>query len=96
MRVWRARMHSHPVLHLTWRGTIGVVGSLVLLGGAVMCITPGPGIGGIILGLAILSTEFSWANRLLWRARRYAHAVKGKANRVLKEHRERRDHRGGH
>lgn len=83
-------MRSHPALHLTWRVTIGVLGSLVLLGGVVMCITPGPGIGGIILGLAILSTEFSWANRLLWRARRYAHSMKEKADKVFKERREQR------
>ncbi|WP_341770553.1 PGPGW domain-containing protein [Actinorugispora endophytica] len=75
---------------MTWRITVGLVGGLILLGGIAMCITPGPGIGGIILGLAILSTEFSWARRLLWRARRYAHDVRLKADHALKERRVRR------
>ncbi|WP_243597507.1 PGPGW domain-containing protein [Thermobifida halotolerans] len=88
-RLWRRRMHSHPVLRLTWRITIGVIGSVILLGGAVMCVTPGPGIGGIIVGLAILATEFSWARHLLWRARRYASQMRSQATEKLREHRRR-------
>ncbi len=80
-------MHSHPALHLTWRFTVGLVGSVVLLGGVVMCVTPGPGIGGVIVGLAILATEFSWARRLLWRARRYASRVRSQAIEKIRERR---------
>ena len=42
-----------------------VVGFTVLLAGAVMLVTPGPGWVVIALGLAILAAEFVWARRLL-------------------------------
>ncbi|GLU48086.1 hypothetical protein Nans01_24370 [Nocardiopsis ansamitocini] len=83
-------MRSHPALHLTWRVTIGVVGTLVVVAGLVMCVTPGPGIGGIILGLAILSTEFAWAHGLLRRAQRYAHMARVRAEVAIKTRRMRR------
>ncbi|WP_332307067.1 PGPGW domain-containing protein [Thermobifida cellulosilytica] len=89
-RLWRRLMHSHPALHLTWRFTVGLVGAAVLLGGVVMCVTPGPGIGGVIVGLAILATEFSWARRLLRRARGYAARVRSQAAERIREHRARR------
>ncbi|AAZ56143.1 hypothetical protein Tfu_2110 [Thermobifida fusca YX] len=88
-RLWRRRMRSHPALHLAWRVTVGLVGSVVLLGGVVMCVTPGPGIGGVIVGLAILATEFSWARRLLWRARDYASQARSRAAEKLRERRAR-------
>ncbi|MGI5121129.1 PGPGW domain-containing protein [Marinactinospora thermotolerans] len=76
MRIWRIRMHSHPVLHWAWRTLVVLVGGLILLAGIVMCLTPGPGAAGIILGLAILATEFAWARGLLRRARVWAHRAK--------------------
>nr|WP_239647561.1 PGPGW domain-containing protein [Nocardiopsis baichengensis] len=79
LRVWRMRMHAHPVLHLTWRSVVAVVGSSVLIAGIIMCVTPGPGIGGILMGLVILSTEFSWARGLLRRARVWARRGRDKA-----------------
>ncbi|MCU1499800.1 MAG: hypothetical protein JWM47_3753 [Acidimicrobiales bacterium] len=45
-------------------GTI-IVGFIVLFGGIAMMILPGPGILGVIAGLAILSQELAWAERLL-------------------------------
>lgn len=42
-------------------------GSLVLLAGAVMLVTPGPGLAAIALGLIILAGEFAWARALLER-----------------------------
>ncbi len=47
------------------RLVIAVLGFTVLLSGVVMIITPGPSILVIVLGLAILATEFIWARRLL-------------------------------
>jgi uncharacterized membrane protein len=44
-----------------------------------MMITPGPGILGIVLGLAILATEFAWAQRALHRAKQAAEKAKEKA-----------------
>ena len=46
-----------------------LIGSTVLLAGVLMLVLPGPGILVIIVGLAILATEFVWAERLLIRAR---------------------------
>ena len=42
-----------------------IAGFAVLLAGLVMLVTPGPGWVAIALGLALLSTEFRWARRLL-------------------------------
>lgn len=42
-----------------------VVGFVVLLGGLAMMVLPGPGILGVIAGLAILAQELPWAERLL-------------------------------
>ncbi|WP_285728721.1 PGPGW domain-containing protein [Nocardiopsis sp. ATB16-24] len=87
-------MHAHPVLRLPWRLVVGVVGTLVLLAGLVMMVTPGPGVAAALLGLVILSTEFCWARRLvrpaqIWfhRAERYGVRLK---NDLLRRSRERR------
>lgn len=58
-----------------WRGVVLVVGLVLVGAGLVMLVTPGPGIALILAGLALLSTEFSWAKRLLgWFRRRFAAA----------------------
>ncbi|HEX6249279.1 MAG TPA: PGPGW domain-containing protein [Nocardioidaceae bacterium] len=80
---WRSRLyrrlHANPALSLTTKVVITTVGSLVLVGGLVMMVTPGPGLVGIALGLAILSTEYEWADRWLARARRKLHEARVKA-----------------
>lgn len=48
---------------------VSVVGSLLIAAGAVMLVTPGPGLLAIVAGLAVWSREFRWAHRLLARAR---------------------------
>lgn len=48
---------------------ISVVGSLLLVAGVVMLVTPGPGLLAMAAGLAILSREFAWAHSLLERVR---------------------------
>jgi uncharacterized protein (TIGR02611 family) len=48
-----------------YRVGVGIVGFVVLCAGVVMIPFPGPGWLVVIAGLAILSTEFSWAERLL-------------------------------
>jgi uncharacterized protein (TIGR02611 family) len=45
------------------------VGLIVVLAGVVMLVTPGPGLLGIAAGLAILASEYTWAERLLRRIR---------------------------
>lgn len=51
------------------RYVIAVVGGVVLLLGIVMIPYPGPGWAVVFVGLGILSTEFTWAQRLLHYAR---------------------------
>jgi len=50
------------------KAIVGVIGFTVLLLGVAMIVLPGPAIIVIPLGLAILATEFVWAQRLLKRA----------------------------
>ena len=59
-----------------WRGTgkriaVGIAGFAILIGGVILALplVPGPGALLIIAGLALLATEFAWADRLLERAR---------------------------
>jgi uncharacterized protein (TIGR02611 family) len=73
------RMHANPALSLTSKIVVTTVGVLVMGAGLVMMVTPGPGIVGIILGLAILATEWPWAERWLKAAKNKAQEAKAKA-----------------
>ncbi len=53
-----------------------VVGFTVVLLGTVMLALPGPGIFTILLGLALLGTEFVWARRLMKRVGHGANHIK--------------------
>ncbi|MEV5571832.1 PGPGW domain-containing protein [Spirillospora sp. NPDC052269] len=88
----RAHVRRNRATRLAWRGGVLVVGVAVLAVGVVMMVTPGPGILGIVLGLAILATEFAWAESALHRARRAADKAKEKA---LEKARGKRSSRGG-
>lgn len=44
---------------------IFLIGSTIVLTGAVMFFTPGPGIVVMLVGLVLLATEFIWARILL-------------------------------
>jgi uncharacterized protein (TIGR02611 family) len=63
----------------TRRMAVLLVGCGVVGAGAVMLVTPGPGLVVIVAGLAILATEFTWAEILLERARRQARKAKDAA-----------------
>lgn len=54
------------------RAVVLAFGSTVLLIGVALLVLPGPGIPIMLLGLAILATEFVWARALLKRAREEA------------------------
>jgi uncharacterized protein (TIGR02611 family) len=73
------RLHANPALSVTTKLVVTTIGTLVLVGGIVMMVTPGPGIVGIALGLAILSTEYEWADRWLVKAREKAHQARLRA-----------------
>jgi Putative transmembrane protein (PGPGW) len=57
------------------RIAITVAGFVVLIGGIVMMVTPGPGVVAIVAGLAILATEWAWAERLLDKAKQSGKVV---------------------
>jgi uncharacterized protein (TIGR02611 family) len=63
----RARQARHRRRHRLYRIAFAIVGFLVLIAGAVMLVTPGPGIPVLILGLGMLALEFAWAERWLER-----------------------------
>ena len=65
----------HPTQWLRWitanarRLLVLVVGTLLLGAGLAMLLLPGPGILVSIIGLAVLATEFAWAERALDRSK---------------------------
>jgi uncharacterized protein (TIGR02611 family) len=65
----RARVRGWPGGAMLWRASVGVLGGGVILVGIVLLPLPGPGWVIIFLGLGLWSTEFTWAARLLARAR---------------------------
>ena len=52
-----------------------LLGGAVVIAGVTMLVLPGPGTLVIVAGLAILSTEFEWADRLKQRVRERAEAA---------------------
>ena len=63
----------HRTLDLTYRVVVAVIGTAVVVGGVILIPLPGPGWLIVFAGLAILATEFAWAERLLRFARRKVH-----------------------
>ena len=57
------------------RVVISIIGFAVLIAGGIMMVTPGPGIVVILAGLAILASEWAWAERALDRAKKQTGAV---------------------
>jgi len=51
------------------RVAVAIIGGIVLIVGIITIPYPGPGWLTVFAGLAILATEFAWAERLLTRAR---------------------------
>ena len=74
------RLHANPVLALTTKIVVAVVGILVTLAGVVTIVTPGPAFVLIPLGLAILATEFAFARRWLKWARAKAEEAKRRSD----------------
>ncbi|MEV4564694.1 TIGR02611 family protein [Nonomuraea sp. NPDC049419] len=59
---------------LTLKIVIGIIGTLMVVGGLIMVPFPGPGWLVVFAGLAVLSTEFHWARKLLEFGKRTLHA----------------------
>jgi uncharacterized protein (TIGR02611 family) len=77
---WWARLHHqlhrNRAMSATTKLVVTLVGSAVLTAGLIMMVTPGPGLVGIVAGLAILATEWDWADRWLNSARRKLHEAR--------------------
>jgi hypothetical protein len=52
------------------RIAVSVVGAALLLAGLAMLVLPGPGLIVIVLGFAVLGTEYAWAAAALERSKR--------------------------
>ncbi len=74
-----ARREEHVKRGRIYRVVFAVAGMIVLLGGLVMLITPGPAFVLIPIGLAMLALEFTWAERLLDRSLEQAQIAQEKA-----------------
>src|SRR5215207_1438674 len=61
---WREQIAQYRALHITWQITVLTVGIAIICAGIAMLVLPGPGWAAIFVGLAVLSTEFLWAERL--------------------------------
>lgn len=72
------------VLRFIWRSSrriaVTVAGAVVVAAGLVMLVLPGPGLVVIVLGLAVLATEYVWAARALEHARTAARKGGSAAN----------------
>lgn len=73
------RLHANPVTGAATKVVVTIIGVAVFAAGVVMMVTPGPGIVGIVAGLAILATEWDWADRWVKLARQKAHEAAEKA-----------------
>lgn len=72
-RDWRKR-----IVHTSRMVLVAIGGLVLLLAGVLLLVTPGPGVPLILAGLALLSTEFVWAQVLLRRFRKTAEQVSGR------------------
>jgi uncharacterized protein (TIGR02611 family) len=74
-----ARRAEHLQRGRFYRIVFTIAGLIVLLGGLIMLVTPGPAFVLIPIGLAMLSLEFVWAERMLDHALERAEIAKEKA-----------------
>ncbi len=76
---------SNRIVRNAYRMIVLVVGLSIVALGFVLIVLPGPWtIPLVLLGLAILATEFVWARHLLQRAKAYAEKAKEKAKGMTK------------
>src|ERR687893_1988680 len=80
-------MHSlGTLLRFIWRSSkraaVFVLGLALLTVGLIMFVTPGPGIVIVVAGLAVLATEFAWAEHLLDKAKEQAARAGQSAQRI--------------
>ncbi|MEU0089810.1 PGPGW domain-containing protein [Kribbella sp. NPDC006257] len=67
---WRRKIRSNPRKLLFYRIGVGVLGGLLIIAAPLTGWLPGPGgIPLFIAGLAVLASEFEWAQRLLYKVK---------------------------
>jgi uncharacterized protein (TIGR02611 family) len=74
-----ARRETHKQRSRAYRVGFAALGILILAGGVVMLVTPGPAFVLIPIGLAMLALEFAWAEQLLERSLEQAQIAQEKA-----------------
>jgi uncharacterized protein (TIGR02611 family) len=74
-----AKREDHLRRGIFYRIVFGVAGAIVLVGGVIMLVTPGPAFVLIPIGLAMLSMEFAWAAAALDKALEQAQVAQEKA-----------------
>ncbi|GAA2650723.1 TIGR02611 family protein [Nonomuraea recticatena] len=62
---WLDGIRSTRTGALTLKIIIGVIGTVMVVGGLIMVPFPGPGWLVVFAGLAVLATEFHWAHKVL-------------------------------
>lgn len=76
--VWRFLTRNGKRIGVT------IAGLVLVLAGAIMLITPGPGLLVIALGLAVWATEYAWAERMLDKVRERSKDAYDRARRLMR------------
>ena len=74
-----ARRATHRQRSRVYRIGFAALGTLILIAGVVMIVTPGPAFVLIPIGLAMLALEFKWAEELLERSLEQAQIAQERA-----------------
>lgn len=77
------RRLPHPV---RWFG-VATVGTTLIVVGVILLVLPGPGLVLIALGVAVLASEFAWAERILQRMKATGSAAADSAKRAIAKRR---------
>jgi uncharacterized protein (TIGR02611 family) len=77
------RRLPHPI---RWIG-VASVGTALIVVGVILLVLPGPGLVLIALGVAVLASEFAWAESILTRMKRTGSAAADGARRAIAKRR---------
>jgi uncharacterized protein (TIGR02611 family) len=66
------------------RVAVTVVGAVLVVGGLAMLVLPGPGIVVVVLGFAVLGTEYAWAAAALERSKATAQKAGAYAKKAIR------------
>lgn len=86
----RDAARTNRALDATWKLIVLVIGLSLVGLGLFFLLFPGPGWATLLLGLIVLASEYSWANRLLHPVRRFTSAMALKI--MSDEYKQRRMH----